>query len=29
VLETFDLLVDPFQERLLPRDPAMIIAEIE
>lgn len=29
VLETFDLLVDPFQERLLPRDPAMILSEIE
>ena len=29
VLETFDLLVDPFQERLLPRDPSMIISEIE
>ena len=29
VLETFDLLVDPFSERLLPRDPAMIVSEIE
>lgn len=29
VLETFDLLVDPFRERLLPRDPAMIVSEIE
>jgi predicted aspartyl protease len=29
VLETFDLLVDPFQEKILPRDPAMIISEIE
>lgn len=28
VLETFDLLLDPFRERLVPRDPAMIVSEI-
>ena len=28
VLETLDLLVDPFYERLIPRDPTMIFSEI-
>ena len=29
VLESLDFLVDPFRERLVPRDPEMIFSEIE